>query len=55
MDLVNLTQYERDRLAALGVLEAVERLGTVAVVKLPGKVLPWAEASTAARARLRLH
>jgi hypothetical protein len=41
MDRLNLIQNERDRLAALGVLEAVERLGTVAVVKLPGKVLLW--------------
>ena len=39
MDLLNLTQYERDRLASLGVLEAVERLGIV--VKLPAQVIPF--------------
>jgi hypothetical protein len=39
MDQRDLTQHERDRLALLGVLEAVERLGTV--VKRPAKVIPF--------------
>jgi hypothetical protein len=36
---LDLTQHERERLASLGVLEAVERLGTV--VKRPAEVIPF--------------
>ena len=37
MDWLDLTQHDLDRLASLGVLEAVERAGTI--VKRPAKVI----------------